>query len=35
MSRIGKYPVGIPKGVTVTLNGQEVAVKGSSRWWMT
>ncbi|MEQ8283092.1 MAG: 50S ribosomal protein L6 [Parvibaculum sp.] len=28
MSRIGKYPVGIPKGVTVTLNGQEVAVKG-------
>jgi large subunit ribosomal protein L6 len=28
MSRIGKYPIAVPKGVTVTLNGQEVAVKG-------
>src|SRR5690606_13033480 len=28
MSRIGKYPIEVPKGVTVTLNGQEVAVKG-------
>ena len=28
MSRIGKYPVVVPSGVTVTLNGQEVSVKG-------
>ena len=28
MSRIGKKPVAIPKGVTVSVNGQEVAVKG-------
>ena len=28
MSRIGKKPIEIPKGVTVTLNGQELAVKG-------
>lgn len=28
MSRIGKYPVEVPKGVTVTLNGQDLAVKG-------
>ena len=28
MSRIGKYPIAVPKGVTVSLNGQEVAVKG-------
>ncbi len=28
MSRIGKKPIEIPKGVTVTINGQEVAVKG-------
>ena len=28
MSRIGKYPIEVPKGVTVTMNGQEVAVKG-------
>ncbi|WP_296135794.1 50S ribosomal protein L6 [uncultured Tessaracoccus sp.] len=28
MSRIGKYPVPVPKGVTVTLDGQDVAVKG-------
>ncbi len=28
MSRIGKKPIEIVKGVTVTLNGQEVAVKG-------
>ena len=28
MSRIGKKPVPVPKGVTVTLNGQTVAMKG-------
>jgi len=28
MSRIGKYPVEVPKGVTVTLDGQDLAVKG-------
>ncbi|HEX6830581.1 MAG TPA: 50S ribosomal protein L6 [Methyloceanibacter sp.] len=28
MSRIGKKPVTIPKGVTASVNGQEVAVKG-------
>lgn len=28
MSRIGKKPIIIPAGVTVTLNGQDVAVKG-------
>jgi large subunit ribosomal protein L6 len=28
MSRIGKLPVTLPKGVDVTLNGQEVSVKG-------
>ena len=28
MSRIGKKPVVVPKGVTVTLNGHTVAVKG-------
>ncbi len=28
MSRIGKKPIQIPKGVTVTVKGQEVAVKG-------
>jgi len=28
MSRIGKKPISVPKGVTVTLNGQDVAVKG-------
>lgn len=28
MSRIGKLPVGIPKGVTVTVNGSKVSVKG-------
>ncbi|MFN4355145.1 50S ribosomal protein L6 [Parvibaculum sp.] len=29
MSRIGKYPIELPKGVTVTLNGQEVIAKGA------
>ncbi|HUD52389.1 50S ribosomal protein L6 [Parvibaculum sp.] len=29
MSRIGKKPIEIPKGVTVTINGQEIAVKGA------
>lgn len=29
MSRIGKQPVPVPKGVTVTINGQTVTVKGS------
>ena len=28
MSRIGKKPVTVPAGVTVTLQGQEVSVKG-------
>lgn len=28
MSRIGKLPIDVPKGVTVTVNGQTVAVKG-------
>ena len=28
MSRIGKKPVPVPKGVTASVNGQEVAVKG-------
>jgi large subunit ribosomal protein L6 len=28
MSRIGKKPVPVPSGVTATLNGQQVAVKG-------
>jgi large subunit ribosomal protein L6 len=29
MSRIGKQPVPVPKGVTVTIAGQKVTVKGS------
>ena len=29
MSRVGKKPVAIPSGVTVSVNGREVAVKGS------
>jgi large subunit ribosomal protein L6 len=29
MSRIGKRPVAIPNGVTITVNGQEVKAKGS------
>ena len=29
MSRIGKVPVAIPKGVQVTVNGQKVEVKGA------
>ncbi|MFK8183558.1 MAG: 50S ribosomal protein L6 [Phormidesmis sp.] len=29
MSRIGKKPVPIPKGVTVTIDGQKVTVKGT------
>lgn len=29
MSRIGKAPVSIPAGVEVTLNGRDLAVKGS------
>lgn len=29
MSRVGKLPVAIPSGVTVNVNGLEVAVKGS------
>lgn len=28
MSRIGKKPVPVPAGVTITLNGQDIAVKG-------
>lgn len=35
MSRIGKKTIAIPKGVTVTLNGQTVSVKGpkGERTW--
>lgn len=29
MSRAGKYPVAIPQGVTVTVSGSQVAVKGA------
>ncbi len=29
MSRVGKSPVVIPSGVTVTVNGRDIAVKGS------
>lgn len=29
MSRVGKYPVAIPSGVTVSVSGRDVAVKGS------
>ncbi|KXB53293.1 ribosomal protein L6 [Umbribacter vaginalis] len=29
MSRIGKQPVAIPAGVTVTINGSQVTVKGA------
>lgn len=29
MSRIGKQPVPVPKGVTVTIDGQTVTVKGA------
>ncbi|WP_142848551.1 50S ribosomal protein L6 [Telmatospirillum sp. J64-1] len=28
MSRVGKYPVVVPSGVTVNLNGQDLSVKG-------
>jgi len=28
MSRIGKKPIELPKGVEVTINGQDVSVKG-------
>jgi large subunit ribosomal protein L6 len=28
MSRVGKYPVEVPNGVTVTVSGAEVSVKG-------
>ena len=28
MSRIGKLPINIPSGVTVTVNGDQVNVKG-------
>ncbi len=30
MSRVGKYPVSIPEGVNVSVNGQEVVVKGKN-----
>ena len=29
MSRVAKAPVALPKGVSVTLNGQQVEVKGT------
>lgn len=28
MSRIGKKPIAVPAGVTITLNGQDITVKG-------
>ena len=28
MSRIGRMPITVPSGVEVTINGQDVAVKG-------
>jgi len=28
MSRIGKKPVGLPSGVTATVSGQTVEIKG-------
>ncbi|NWH07663.1 MAG: 50S ribosomal protein L6 [Alphaproteobacteria bacterium] len=28
MSRIGKKPIAVPQGVTATINGQEIKVKG-------
>lgn len=28
MSRVGKYPVSVPSGVTVALNGPQITVKG-------
>ncbi len=28
MSRIGRMPIDVPAGVTVTIDGQDVAVKG-------
>ena len=30
MSRIGKHPVEVPSGVTLTLNGQDVVAKGKN-----
>jgi len=30
MSRIGKHPVEVPSGVTVTVNGQDVVAKGKN-----
>ena len=29
MSRIGRMPITIPAGVTVTVNGSEISVKGA------
>ena len=28
MSRIGRKPINVPSGVEITINGQDVAVKG-------
>ncbi|MGK4455710.1 50S ribosomal protein L6, partial [Klebsiella pneumoniae] len=28
MSRVGKYPVALPQGVTAEVKGQTIAVKG-------
>lgn len=30
MSRVAKAPIGVPAGVTITLNGQNVVVKGKN-----
>jgi large subunit ribosomal protein L6 len=36
MSRIGRLPIDIPAGVTVTIDGQDVAVKGpKGELWLT
>jgi large subunit ribosomal protein L6 len=31
MSRIGKKPVGLPSGVTASVSGQTIEVKGPKR----
>ena len=33
MSRIGKNPVVVPKGVEVTLSGQDISAKGPKGRW--
>ena len=31
MSRVGKQPISIPKGVDITIAGKQVTVKGSDK----